>query len=454
MSMHDEKGSYLQEIPRASIKVLGIGGGGGNAVNSMMGGDVNGVDFIVANTDAQSLHASPAPVKLQLGIKVTKGLGAGSDPELGRRAAEEDLEAIAAQIENADILFLTGGMGGGTGTGAMPVIAKMAREMGILTVSVVTKPFTFEGRRRGQQAEKAIRALRTEVDTLIVIPNQKLLDVADPKISVLDAFAMANNVLKQAIKGVSDIIVRPGHINVDFADVKSIMKGMGLAIMGTGRRSGEGRARQAALDAISSSLIEDVTIDGARGVLINITGSSALGLQEINDAANVVYEKASEDANIILGSVIDDSMGDEILVTVIATGFEMRQEKEAIVSRAAVKAAQAPEELIPATEPVAAAKLDRAECAPKQEVVVSEPVVAKSAAEEAGSKHELAVVELEKQDSSAKNIAAAQREVTQGIKYEDRVDQHVYSPLDLSDLDTPAFLRRKPEEKSHEGDQS
>lgn len=312
----------------ACLKVIGIGGGGGNAVNSMAQSDDMDIEFIVANTDAQALNMSPVEHKVQLGDRITKGLGAGSNPDVGRRAAEEDLEVVSKLIDGADILFLTAGMGGGTGSGALPVIAQAAREQGILTVAIVTKPFTFEGKRRMRHAEEAIKHLKQSVDTLLVVPNQKLLETVDPKISMLDAFAASNEILKQAIKGISDIITKPGHINVDFADVRSIMKDMGMALMGIGRMEGENRAREAALKAISSPLLEEISIEGARGVLINITGNTDLGLHEINEAAEVVYDLVSEDANIILGSVIDAEMGDEIMVTVIATGFEGAKDRE------------------------------------------------------------------------------------------------------------------------------
>lgn len=307
----------------ACLKVLGVGGGGGNAVNSMIAsGELEGIDFVVANTDAQALDNSPAEGKIQLGAKITKGLGAGSNPEVGKRAAEEDLDAIVQHVANADILFLTAGLGGGTGSGALPVLAQAAREAGVLSVAVVTKPFVFEGKKRMRQACEAIESLREMVDTLIIVPNQKLLEIADPSISMLDAFAMSNDVLMQGIKGISDIITKSGHINVDFADVRSVMKDMGMAIMGTGRCAGEGRAHDAVLKAISSPLLENIGIDGARGVLINITGNNDLGLHEINEAVSVVYDLVSEDANIILGSVIDPNVGDDIIVTVIATGFD------------------------------------------------------------------------------------------------------------------------------------
>ena len=322
-SLEEEKHEKLG----ASLKVIGVGGGGGNAVNSMIASsELDKVEFITANTDAQALSLSNAECKIQLGAKITKGLGAGSNPDIGRRSAEEDLESIVSNISDTDILFLTAGLGGGTGSGALPVIAQAAKDMGILTVAVVTKPFMFEGRRRLNHTQEAIKVLKQAVDTLIVVPNQKLLEQADPKISMLDAFALSDDVLKQAVKGIADIITKAGHINVDFADVRSIMKDMGMAIMGTGRAEGEDRARQACLKAISSPLLEDVNVHGAKGLLINITGNTDLGLHEINEAASLVHEMVSEDAEIILGSVIDSSMGNEIMVTVIATGFEQAEE--------------------------------------------------------------------------------------------------------------------------------
>ncbi|NDD55260.1 cell division protein FtsZ, partial [bacterium] len=306
-----------------SLKVIGVGGAGSNAVNSMIAsGDMETVTFIVANTDAQALNQSPARYKIQLGKKITKGLGAGANPEVGKRAAEEDIDAVKELLEGTDILFLTGGLGGGTGTGALPVIAKTAKEMGILTVGVVTKPFSFEGKRRAKYAEEAFNSIKDILDTLIVVPNQKLLEISDPKISMLNAFALSNDILKQGIKGISDIITRAGHINVDFADVRTIMKDTGMAIMGTGRASGPERAKQAALRAISSPLLENASIKGAKGVLINITGNEDLELQEINEAASMVYDMVSPEANIIMGSVIDKTLGNEICVTIIATGLD------------------------------------------------------------------------------------------------------------------------------------
>ncbi len=410
----------LFEEVHASIKVLGVGGGGSNAVNSMVGSALEGVSFIIANTDAQSLKFSPAETRLQIGMKITKGLGAGSNPEIGRRAAEEDLDTIMEKISGTDILFLTAGLGGGTGTGAAPVIARAAREAGILTVGVVTKPFGFEGKRRQKQAADAIAQLREATDTLIVIPNQKLLEIADPKISMIDAFAMANNVLLQAIKGVADIIVRSGHINVDFADVRSIMKGMGMAIMGTGRASGENRAQKAAIAAINSPLVEDVRIEGAKGVLINITGSPALGLHEISEAAQVIYEKASEDANIILGSVIDATMGDEIMVTVIATGFD-------VMPLAAAQPVQTK------AHTFAKAPFNIVEMQAKQEAA---EVVEQEACEilaEAENKEEIGVAKR-----ALEEVAAEKRNIV------------LKQSLDLNDLDTPTFMREKVQQEGSE----
>jgi cell division protein FtsZ len=315
---------------RVTIKVVGIGGAGGNTVNSIISSGCEHIEFVVANTDAQALENAKAVCKVQIGVKSTKGLGTGANPELGQRAAEEDLDKLLGALEDADIVFLTGGMGGGTGSGALPVVARALKERGILSIAVVTKPFTFEGKRRARVADRALEQLKNDVDTLIVIPNQKLLDVVDQKVSMLDAFAMINDILGHSVKGISDIITKPGHINVDFADVKAIMKDMGLAVLGTGRASGEGRAWLAAEQAISSPLLENMSIDGARGVLLNITGGPSLGLHEISEAASIIYDKADEDANIILGSVIDAHMGDEVNVTVIATGFVKKEAERSL----------------------------------------------------------------------------------------------------------------------------
>jgi cell division protein FtsZ len=311
----------------AKIKVVGVGGGGGNALNTMIISGLTGVDFIAANTDCQALQHNRGGVKIQLGAQVTKGLGAGANPEVGRQAALEDKAAIERALEGADMVFVTAGMGGGTGTGAAPIIAEIARSMGALTVGVVTKPFQFEGRRRLKQAEAGIAELKNAVDTLITIPNQRLLAIADEKTTMLDTFKKADEVLLNAVRGISDLITIGGLINVDFADVRTIMTNMGVALMGTGVSSGEGRALSAAKQAVESPLLEDVAIDGATGILINITGGSDMTLFEVNQACSLIQEAAHEDANIIFGSVIDDSMADEMKITVIATGFAGRDSR-------------------------------------------------------------------------------------------------------------------------------
>lgn len=305
----------------AQIKVIGVGGGGNNAVNRMISAGLRGVEFISINTDKQALFLSKANMKIQIGEKLTKGLGAGANPEIGERAATESKDEIAQAVKGADMVFVTAGMGGGTGTGATPIIAKIAREMGVLTVGVVTKPFMFEGRKRMQYAEQGIENLKGVVDTLVTIPNDRLLQVAEKKTSIIDAFRMADDVLRQGVQGISDLIAVPGLINLDFADVKTIMLDTGLAHMGIGRASGDGRAEEAAKLAIQSPLLE-TSIEGARGVLLNITGGTDLGLFEVNLAAELVQKSADPDANIIVGAVIDENLKDEILITVIATGFE------------------------------------------------------------------------------------------------------------------------------------
>jgi cell division protein FtsZ len=312
----------IDEELTAKIKVIGIGGGGGNAVNRMIQAGIPGVEFIVANTDLQAMRNSLAPTKIQMGAKVTKGLGAGANPEIGKQAALEDTDRILELLSGSDMIFITTGMGGGTGTGAAPIIASLAAELGALTVAVVTKPFAFEGKRRRIQAEQGIRALRESVDTLITIPNERLLNFVERATSLSDAFRIADDILRQAVQGISDLITVPGEINLDFADVKTIMHGMGMALMGTGLSSGEHRAVEAAQRAISSPLLEEASIDGARGVLINITGGYDMTLFEVHEAASVIQEAADEEANIIFGTVIDPKMRDEMKVTVIATGFD------------------------------------------------------------------------------------------------------------------------------------
>jgi len=331
------KFEFAEEVMRqARITVIGAGGGGNNAVNTMIHSALEGVEFIAVNTDSQVLGNSLAPMKLQIGAKVTKGLGAGANPEIGRQAALEDQERIKECIQEADMVFITAGLGGGTGTGAAPVIGRLAKEAGALTVGVVTKPFNFEGKKRALQAEKGLADLKDVVDTVIVIPNQRLLGIIDKTTPLFDAFKIADDVLCQAVQGISDLITTPGLVNVDFADVRTIMTGRGRAVMGTGIATGEGRAVEAAHKAISSPLLEDGSMDGARRVLINITGTEEMTLYEINEATSIIQEEAHEEANIIFGSAINPNMGDSLKVTVIATGFEeaLPEEEETVVKKA------------------------------------------------------------------------------------------------------------------------
>ena len=317
----------------ANIKVVGIGGGGNNAVTTMIQGGLNGVEFIVANTDRQALAAHMATNKIQLGSELTRGLGAGANPDIGKRAAIESYNDIVESLEGADMVFVTAGMGGGTGTGGAPIVAKIARELGALTIGVVTRPFLFEGKKRMKQADLGVAELRENVDTLIVIPNQKLLTIATDKTPLIETFKRADEVLLQAVKGISDLINIRGLINLDFADIKTVMSAKGMAIMGTGRGKGENRAIEAATGAISSPLLENISIDGATGIIINITGGSDLSLMEVNEASTLITEAAHDEAEIIFGAVIDESMGDEVRVTVIATGFNQPAELGAQVSQ-------------------------------------------------------------------------------------------------------------------------
>ncbi len=306
----------------AKIKVIGVGGGGGNAVNRMMDSPMRGIEFVAANTDLQALKKCRAPVKLQLGVSLTRGLGVGGDPEIGRKAALEDTDRILEFLDGADMVFLAAGLGGGTGTGALPIVASLAAEVGALTVAVVTKPFAFEGRRRMALADQGLAALRSSVDTLISIPNERLLSFVDRGTPLGEAFKIADEVLSQAVQGISDLIVIPGEVNVDFADVKSVMAGMGMALMGTGIARGEHRATEAAQRAISSPLLEETSVEGAKGVLLNISGGADLTLHEVNEAARVIAEAVDPEANIIAGMVVDEKLEDEMKVTVIATGFD------------------------------------------------------------------------------------------------------------------------------------
>ena len=318
----------IDNIPQSAvIKVLGVGGGGGNAVHHMITNEVDGVDFICANTDSQALNNLKAKTILQMGASITKGLGAGANPEIGRQAALEDRDQIADILSGADMVFVTAGMGGGTGTGAAPIVAEVARELGILTVAVVTRPFPFEGKKRSAIAEQGIEQLSANVDSLITIPNEKLLDVLGKEASLLDAFKAANDVLLGAVKGIADLIMHPGMINVDFADVKTVMSEMGMAMMGTGFATGEDRAREAAESAIRSPLLEDVNLQGARGILVNITAGETLSLGEFSEVGDTIEEFASDDATVVVGTVIDPELGDEMRVTVVATGLGGGQAK-------------------------------------------------------------------------------------------------------------------------------
>jgi cell division protein FtsZ len=345
MDDHDHGGQDLRlaidDATPANLKVIGVGGGGGNAINRMIAANVRGVEFIAANTDCQALHSNRAPTKLQLGAKLTKGLGAGGNPEVGRSAALEDTEKVLESITGADMVFVTTGLGGGTGTGAAPIIANLAREMGALVVAVVTLPFSFEGRTRRAQAEEGLAHLRQVVDTAITIPNDKLLHTVERGTPIAESFLIADDILRQAVQGISDLITIPGEINLDFADVKTVMQGMGMALMGTGIAEGEHRAVEAAQRAISSPLLEDATIHGARGVLINVTGGDDMTLHEVSEAAQIIQEAADTDANIIFGTVIDGGKKQrgKVKVTVIATGFARDDLQRTAITPAGFQAA-------------------------------------------------------------------------------------------------------------------
>jgi len=398
----------------ARIKVIGCGGSGGNAVNTMINFGLEGVEFIVVNTDAQALGANQAPAKLHIGANVTRGLGAGADPEKGRKAALEDVTRIKEMIAGADMVFVTAGMGGGTGTGAAPVIAQLAREEGCLTVGVVTKPFFFEGKQRSRRADIGLNMLAEHVDTLITIPNQKLLTLGDEDLSFVEAFRKADEVLYQAIKGISDLITQSGIVNVDFADVKTVMSNMGRALMGTGCAKGQGRARLAAEQAISSPLLDDISVDGATGVLINIVGGPDMRMKEIEEAASLVQEQAHEDANIIFGATIDENMGEMIKVTVIATGFDRPVDLASVPAQAS-----RPQPLI-SQIPAASPPREKAQPATTQRSARSE---------------ELAYSTRRPQVPASAQAAIAPSNPT------GRERASFVPPLD-SDWDTPAFQRR------------
>lgn len=429
----------FNEDPRnnAKIKVIGVGGGGGNAVNRMINAKVEGVEFLVANTDLQALQMSQASVKIQLGVKLTSGLGAGANPDVGRKAALEDAHQIIEALEGADMVFVTAGLGGGTGTGAAPIIASLASEMGALTVAVVTKPFAFEGKRRKAQADRGLDELIESVDTTIVIPNEKLLAVAQ-NAGFFESFRVADDILRQAVQGISDIITIPGIINRDFADVKTIMQGMGYAVMGTATGRGERRALEAAQAAIASPLLEAGAIDGARGILINITGSSTLKLAEVNEASTIIQNAAHEDANIIFGAVLDEKMKDDVKITVIATGFKgdllERSERAMGVAVGAIAAARATSTHVPGPR-----------------VMMQQRVSTISALEsDAGNGHEFeeevqepmavaAPVAVSAMSMAARVVAPVRDSITL-----DAVRSSV-NGIDNDDLDVPAFIRKRAE---------
>ena len=427
----------------ARIKVVGVGGGGSNAVNRMVQAGFEGVEFVVANTDLQALRTNAATVKLQIGSKLTKGLGAGADPNVGRQAALEDTEKIIQALDGADMIFVTTGLGGGTGTGAAPVIASLASELGALTVAVVTKPFKFEGKKRQIQAERGLEALRDCVDTIITIPNERLLTIIDRTTSMTDAFATADDVLRQAIQGISDLILVPGLINLDFADVKTIMAGMGLAMMGTGVAEGADRAMEAARRAISSPLLEGASVNGARGVIINVTGGPDLSLVEVSEASCIVQEAADEDANIIFGAVIDPALKGKVKITVIATGFGAQ-----VNARTVAPAAQTPvdmthyadharlraEALAPSATPAARMSIAR-------RPLLDLPMAASGG----GSLMALPSSSGQSETPAGSSAPAASTSDPDAMRPATGIDTPVTDPdFDLSStFDVPAFLRRQ-----------
>ncbi|MFT6765583.1 MAG: cell division protein FtsZ [Alteromonas naphthalenivorans] len=427
---HEEE---KQSAQLASIKVVGVGGAGGNTINCMVESGYTGIEFIAVNTDAQALKDSHAHVKLQIGQKSTKGLGAGANPEVGKRSAEEDMDKVMEHLQDADIVFVTGGMGGGTGSGALPVVVQALKEKGILTIVIVTKPFGFEGKKRTRIAEEAIKTIKDGADTLLIIPNQKLLDLVDDKVSMIDAFNMINEVLNQSVKGISDIITRAGHINVDFADVREIMKDQGLAVMGTARATGDHRAKKAALEAISSPLLENMSIAGARGVLLNITGGANLGLHEISEAASVIYEQADENANIILGSVIDKDAGDEVSVTVIATGFDESCQVNASSIPTAVRAEE---------------HIEVADVSVQEDQYQATDVQEDSKVEE--YKQEDQVLQPAQDSEELKAQAPQPQEIRkERVEVQQQAAEEQSGPVHINDLDVPTFMRKKGHHHNH-----
>ncbi len=428
----DDQGAY-----DARIKVIGCGGSGGNAVNTMINFGLEGVEFIVVNTDAQALASSLAPNKTHIGANVTRGLGAGADPEKGRKAALEDVTRLKEMISGADMVFVTAGMGGGTGTGAAPVIAQLAREEGCLTVGVVTKPFLFEGKQRSRRAEIGLAMLAEHVDTLVTIPNQKLLSLGDEELSFVEAFRKADEVLYQAIKGISDLITQSGLVNVDFADVKTVMANMGRALMGTGCAKGQGRARLAAETAVNSPLLDDLSVEGAMGVLINIVGGPDMKMKEIEEAASYIQEQAHEDANIIFGAAVDENMGDLMKVTVIATGFDRSAEEMHPVAQSVRTAPQTMSYGAPTHATLAQQALAQQQAFAQQQAPVSREMHPPPSAPPArqGMRPSLANEDL----VPAQTRRAPARELQSGTPARDRAS--FVPPLD-ADWDTPTFQRR------------
>ncbi|MBK23767.1 MAG: cell division protein FtsZ [Halobacteriovorax sp.] len=433
----------------AKIRVVGVGGGGSNAVNTMIKAGLSGVEYIVANTDSQSLNASLAPTKVQLGADVTKGLGAGANPEVGRKAALDEYEKLSEVLEGADMVFITAGMGGGTGTGAAPVIAKLAKELGALTVGVVTKPFLFEGKKRFRQAESGIQVLEESVDSLITIPNQRLLYIAGDSLSLVDTFKKADEVLLNAVRGISDLINNTGHINADFADVSTVMANKGLSLMGTGLCSGPDRAIKAATEAISSPLLEDISIDGATGIIINITGNDTLTMHETNEAVTLIMEAADDDAEIIFGTVIDDTMEDDIKVTVIATGLGGQ---ERVLTKH--RAMDMPVETEQSPSPVIETKNE--EISVEQNMVSNTeetiaPVMESSSPEEDSTlvrsiKEAATRYEASKNESNTQNSGRESFDTNKGSGRARSIAEKLgFINFDEEELDTPSYLRRDEE---------
>jgi cell division protein FtsZ len=418
----------------ARIKVVGVGGGGCNAVNRMVDAGLGGVEFIVANTDLQALNHNRAAMKVQIGSKLTKGLGAGADPNIGRQAALEDTDTLIQVLSGADMIFVTTGMGGGTGTGAAPVIASLASELGALTIAVVTKPFKFEGKKRAMQAEAGLEALRECVDTVITIPNERLLSIIDRRTTMHEAFMVADDVLRQAIQGISDLILVPGLINLDFADVKTIMSGMGVAMMGTGSAEGDGRAMTAAQKAISSPLLEDSSVNGARGVIINVTGGPDMSLMEVNEASSIIQESAHEDANIIFGAVIDPNLQGKVKITVIATGFERKGSSRSIPAAAT----QTPVDLHNYTAHLAAnrAAAEAVEQAHQQQAVNQHPQHSYVPPPVTVSRRP--GIDLTLPANSSGPMTGAAAGAVSGAKSQEAADAELHSRFDV-----PAFLRRQ-----------